>query len=288
MKKVCCLLLLVLNVVMAAPEVLTLGAEPGVWSMDIEEVMLQAKNRKMPVLLLFTGSDWCHWCKKLDEEFLSKTVWQQFAKENLMLGYLDFPKDEKKVPEQFRARNHEMAEKFGIEGYPTLVLVDENGGKITNIKIPFNEKPERFVFELRQPLRFLPRHFNQLTTTMPEAKKNAMMAERTKMEQNKKRIEDLKKEIERLTDEINVLDEKTDNEMDLWIVQSRLPEKAEEFKEFQTKYKALKSSYEQWLKTKPARTAENQEKYAKFMEEVRTLSARGVEILTEAMAREPK
>ena len=108
------------------------------------------------------------------------------------------------------------------------------------------------------------------------------------MEQNKKRIEDLKKEIERLTDEINVLDEKTDYEMDLWIVQSRLPEKAEEFKQFQNKFKALKNSYEQWLKTKPTRTDENQEKYAKFMEEIRTLYAHGVEILTEAMSREPK
>ena len=160
MKKASLVLLLMFALlsmrVMAEPEVIKEGAAPGVWSMDMDAVMKQAKELKMPVLLLFTGSDWCGWCKKLDADILSKAEWKDFAKENLMLGYLDFPNDESKVPEAYRARNRKMSEKYEVEGFPTLILVDAEGNEISKVEVPEDRKPESLIFWLRQPLRFVP------------------------------------------------------------------------------------------------------------------------------------
>ncbi len=71
------------------------------------------------VLLDFTGSDWCGWCIKLQKETFSKPEFQKFAAESLVLVELDFPRG-KEQSEELKKQNQELAEKFGIQGFPTL------------------------------------------------------------------------------------------------------------------------------------------------------------------------
>lgn len=113
---------------------LLLALAPGVradlWADDFEEAKAQAKAENRFMLLDFTGSDWCGWCKRLDAEVFEKSDFKDYAKKNLVLVKLDFPRGfslKKKVAEQ----NEKLAKEFGISGYPSIILLDPDGKKIT-------------------------------------------------------------------------------------------------------------------------------------------------------------
>ena len=64
------------------------------WLTDLAAAKKQAAEEKKPILMFFTGSDWCGWCIKLHEDVLDKKEFQDFAKENVILLELDFPNSE--------------------------------------------------------------------------------------------------------------------------------------------------------------------------------------------------
>jgi len=98
----------------------------AVWLTDLEAAKKQAAAEKKPILMFFTGSDWCGWCKKLHSDVLDKDEFQNFAKENVILLELDFPRSIEQ-PEALKKQNDELNSKFDISGYPTMVLVSSDG-----------------------------------------------------------------------------------------------------------------------------------------------------------------
>ena len=58
------------------------GAEPGVWTHDWDAAAEAAKRTGMPVFALFTGSDWCPWCKVLERQVFEKKEWRVWARKN--------------------------------------------------------------------------------------------------------------------------------------------------------------------------------------------------------------
>ena len=99
------------------------------WGEDYEKALAQAKTEKKMVLLDFTGSDWCPWCIKLDKEVFATKEFQSYAKDNLILVEVDFPQSksqEKKLKEQ----NEKLQSQFGIQGYPTVVVLSAGGKKL--------------------------------------------------------------------------------------------------------------------------------------------------------------
>src|SRR6187431_590184 len=68
------------------------SAQDSVWTNNLEKaVELSNKNHK-PVLLFFTGSDWCGWCKRLQAEVFEKSEFKQWASKNVVLMEVDFPR----------------------------------------------------------------------------------------------------------------------------------------------------------------------------------------------------
>jgi protein disulfide-isomerase len=99
---------------------------PGQWTTSYSSAMTQAQEQGRNVLLYFTGSDWCGWCKKLSSEVLSQPEFLEYAGEKLVLVKLDFPQE---IPQsaEIKEQNRILAKQHGIEGYPTLVLVNPRG-----------------------------------------------------------------------------------------------------------------------------------------------------------------
>jgi len=97
-----------------------------VWYSNIEEAVNIAKQKNKPILLQFSGSDWCKWCIRLNNEVLHTKEFSNYAKDNLILVNLDYPRS---IPqtEQTKAYNQEMLQKYGIRGFPTVLLLDKNG-----------------------------------------------------------------------------------------------------------------------------------------------------------------
>lgn len=115
--------------VFAATASLALAA--GGWSDDFEAAKALAKKENKPILLNFTGSDWCGWCIKLDNEVFSKREFKSYAKDNLVLVTVDFPRQERQT-KKLKEQNEALGQQFGVKGYPTIVLIDAEGKKLAS------------------------------------------------------------------------------------------------------------------------------------------------------------
>lgn len=91
---------------------------------DMKAAVKQATDEGKDLMLLFTGSDWCPPCKKLEEEVFSQQEFLDGVSDKFVLVMLDFPKN-KELELELKTQNDSLAEKFGIEGYPTVIMVDQ-------------------------------------------------------------------------------------------------------------------------------------------------------------------
>ena len=93
------------------------------WTEDINAAIEQAAKEDKDLMILYTGSDWCPPCKLLEEEVLSQKEFLFESDPHYVLIKIDFPQQIKQDPEIVE-RNAEWANRFGIKGYPTIVLTD--------------------------------------------------------------------------------------------------------------------------------------------------------------------
>ena len=100
---------------------------PEGWSTDLEKAFAQAKKEKKAVLVEFTGSDWCPPCIAMRKNVFSKKEFVDAASKKYILVKLDFPKGDKAIAE----KNNPYAEKYKIEGFPTVILFDSEGKEFT-------------------------------------------------------------------------------------------------------------------------------------------------------------
>jgi thioredoxin-related protein len=108
---------------------LPLCTAAALWTDDYEKAQEQAKAEGKAMLLNFTGSDWCGWCKRLDAEVFSKKEFKAYADEHLVCVKLDFPRGFN-LPSGTVKQNEELSAKFAVQGYPTIILLNPNGKKI--------------------------------------------------------------------------------------------------------------------------------------------------------------
>ncbi len=104
--------------------VVSLSAAEG-WLTDLDEGIKVAKAEKKAILVDFTGSDWCGWCIRLKKEVFDQKEFAAVSKD-FVLVELDYPQRKQQSPEE-KAKNKVWAEKFAIEGYPTIMLLNANG-----------------------------------------------------------------------------------------------------------------------------------------------------------------
>ena len=126
------------------------GAKLGHWTMDFDAATKLAAEKKVPLMLNFTGSDWCGWCKLMDKNVFAEAEWKKFAAENVVLVTLDFPKDKSIVPEKYVAQNEELKTKFAVRGFPTYVVLDSDGEtKLGQLGAGKEKTPSSFVEEFK-------------------------------------------------------------------------------------------------------------------------------------------
>ncbi len=118
MKALICAVLAMLGTAFAAS-----GAD---WSEDLDQALQEAGASGRYVLVDFSGSDWCGWCKKLDAEVFKQDAFLAFAKSNLVTVLIDFPRS-KPQPAKRKKANGLLAEKYGISGFPTILLLSPSG-----------------------------------------------------------------------------------------------------------------------------------------------------------------
>jgi len=120
-----------------------------IWLTDYDAALKQAAADKKPLLLEFTGSDWCPPCKALTANVFEKPAFEEFAKSNVVLVKFDFPR-RKEQEEALKATNQAMAKKYQVQGFPTVILVSSSGEEMAR-KVGYDgETPDSMIEWIKQ------------------------------------------------------------------------------------------------------------------------------------------
>jgi thiol-disulfide isomerase/thioredoxin len=120
----------------------------GAWLTSYSEAKQASLASKKPILMDFTGSDWCGWCQRFNADVLSKPEFQAYAKDNLILLKLDFPHAKPLPPDQSQ-QNAQLGMLEKVDGYPTYVLVSPDDRELFR-QVGYAEGgPAPFIEKLR-------------------------------------------------------------------------------------------------------------------------------------------
>lgn len=99
------------------------------WLTNFEQAVEQSRNQGKPIFLFFTGSDWCGWCHKLQNEVLNTPEFSEKVGDKFVFVLLDFPM---KVPQDpnIAKQNKELQSRFAVKGYPAVIILDERQNAI--------------------------------------------------------------------------------------------------------------------------------------------------------------
>jgi len=98
----------------------------GDWLVDLSTASASASASGRPILIDFTGSDWCPVCIKLHDEIFATPDFKDWASRNVVLLVADFP-NQATQNDAVRKQNLDLQAKYHVQGYPTVVVVDAAG-----------------------------------------------------------------------------------------------------------------------------------------------------------------
>lgn len=101
------------------------------WETDWSAAAAMAKESNRNIVMVFSGSDWCAPCIKLDKSIWQAQEFQDYAKDHWIMLRADFPrKKANQLQEDQKKKNAQLAEKYNKNGYFPLVLVLDSNGNI--------------------------------------------------------------------------------------------------------------------------------------------------------------
>jgi thioredoxin-related protein len=269
------LLLLLTTSACSAVEFDADGATAGKWTMDLDAARKLAAENQLPILLDFSGSDWCGWCKVMEENVFTKPAWKAYAQDNLVMVLIDFPNDKSLVPEKYTERNNAMKDEYGIRGFPTFVVLDDDGiTELGRLSSGREKTPESFQAELKNLFRFRPAEMAKYAATLSPDKQAAyrglideLDAQKAALKQGEKAVVEARSKVTKLKKDIKGLEEKI-----LAFRVSQLGEdERKQFAELEGQLAEARNKLGDWIKTKPDKNQENMETYKAMQAEIQEI-----------------
>lgn len=115
-----------------APAAAALPGTDGTWIENEAQAKASATATQRPILIDFTGSDWCVWCKRLESEVFANEAFTSWAKTHVVLLRCDFPQT-KELDAATKQQNDRLADTWHIEGFPTVLLLSPKGEKLASL-----------------------------------------------------------------------------------------------------------------------------------------------------------
>lgn len=178
------------------PVEFTPGKTPAGWTDNFTAAVGKAKAEKKPILALFTGSDWCPPCQNLEKNILLQPAFKDFAKQHLVPLFLDFPRDAK-IDDGVKKQNDDLAKKFSVEAYPTILVLSSDGEKELWKQVGYTAL---FLEKLQEGLMGLDKDFPSVAKALKDAKEAEAKAKAEKAKAEQEEFEKQQKEQEKLED----------------------------------------------------------------------------------------
>jgi thioredoxin-related protein len=263
---------------LAEDEIRLEGAAPGQWTMDFDAAKQVAAEKNLPILLDFSGSDWCGWCKLMERQVFSQKEWTAYATNSIMQVLIDFPSDKSRIPGKYIDRNNKLKDQFEIAGFPTFIILDSDGKTVLGqLSAGENKTPQSFIAELRQLFVYRSAQVDKYTKDMaPE-----------KAEKYRKTIEDINSKLKLIDEKQELIMREKHAVMDLAHQVDKLKEQATElraaakgedqlkaYKQLKADLKTAREELEAWLATRPERSQENGLKYKAMQAKIETIATK--------------
>lgn len=123
------------------------ASQVPVWQAALSGILREAQSENKLVLLDFTGSDWCPWCIKFDQDVLSTDKFAAYCGQKLKLVKVDFLRHTAQ-PDDLKRANSELATQFHVDGFPTYVLLNAAGNELGRQVGYRDGGPDAFIAEL--------------------------------------------------------------------------------------------------------------------------------------------
>jgi protein disulfide-isomerase len=98
------------------------------WYTSYEEAVIQSQATAKPILLFFTGSDWCAWCHKLENEVFNTKEFSDITSDKFIFVKIDFHLNSALSP-NLGAQNKQLQKKFDVQGFPAVIILDAQSQK---------------------------------------------------------------------------------------------------------------------------------------------------------------
>jgi protein disulfide-isomerase len=116
------------------------------WITNYDEAARQAQQQSKPMVLFFTGSDWCGWCNKLENEILIQPEFANAVADKFIFVKLDFPQYRQQDVKE-KDQNQRLKTKYSIHGFPTIVVLSARQEPLGNLQY-HSTTPYAFANEL--------------------------------------------------------------------------------------------------------------------------------------------
>lgn len=124
------------------------------WETNFEQAQQLAKQQNKALILVFSGSDWCAPCMRLENEIWKSEEFQNYAKEHYILYRADFPRKKQNQPdEQQMKANKQLAEKYNRSGFFPFVVVFDTNGKVVGETGYKKMSPKEYINHLNSFLK---------------------------------------------------------------------------------------------------------------------------------------
>ncbi|OGV42989.1 MAG: hypothetical protein A2X48_01375 [Lentisphaerae bacterium GWF2_49_21] len=289
MKRIICILAMMMCLVdqtaFSAEKASTSGAEPGKWTMDLDAAKKVAAEKKIPILLNFTGSDWCGWCIMMGEKVFSEKEWQDYATKNLILVMIDFPQNKELVPENLRTRNSQLKESFAVEGFPTYILLDDDGTTMLGkLAAEENAAPKSFIRQIEGVCEMRKVVIDRLTKEMPQEMGRKLLAKVGEMRETESHLQKATMEYEKLCkkleDAISADRSEINTILEDWKLSKLAPDMIKAYKEKKVRMEELSKEIEAFIASRPEESEENMARFVKLHRQISELKQEMFDVLS--------
>lgn len=138
----------IINLVAGAALAFNAVAMEG-WTDDFLAAQVRARKESRPMLLDFTGSDWCAGCKRMRKSVFEQKEFIDFASTNLVLVEVDFPEN-KPQSDALKKQNAELEKRFKVDSYPAFILVNAEGRELGRLDGMLDGGPAAFIKKIEE------------------------------------------------------------------------------------------------------------------------------------------
>ena len=96
----------------------------SIWMQDFSNAEKLTRSTEKPMLIFFTGSDWCGPCKMLVSDIFESDRFKEEIKEEFILYEADFPRNKDLISDSQRSDNYKLKNKYTVSSYPTIVVIN--------------------------------------------------------------------------------------------------------------------------------------------------------------------